>query len=132
MYCALFYAAALAQQAGGRIQLLYVNEPAKQYWEGVRQAQLDEETSKARTLFRLIRRQLNNQGFEGVATEEMIRNGKKAEEILKQINADDYVSVLVLGASTDATGRVPSSPHSPAGRFRSPSPSSPVTRRLRT
>jgi hypothetical protein len=58
----------------------------------------------------LIRRELNNQGFDGVVTEEVIRQGKKAEEILKQIDEDD------ASPSTEATGPVPSSPPSPEGR----------------
>jgi nucleotide-binding universal stress UspA family protein len=107
VYCALFYAAGRVQHAGGRIQLLYVIEPENQFWEGVRQAQLEEQTNKARALFRLLRRELNNQGFDGVVTEEVIREGKKAEEILKQIDEDNDVSVLVLGASTEATGPGP-------------------------
>ena len=107
VYCALFYAAGRVQHAGGRVQLLYVIEPENQFWEGVRQAQLEEQTSKARAVFRLLRRELNNKGFEGVATEELIREGKKAEVILKQIDEDEDVSVLVLGASTEASGPGP-------------------------
>ena len=107
VYCALFYAAGRVQHAGGRVQLLYVIEPENQFWEGVRQAQLEEQTSKARVVFRLLRRELNNNGFEAVATEELIREGKKAEVILKQIDEDEDVSVLVLGASTEAAGPGP-------------------------
>ena len=107
VYCALFYAAGRVQHAGGRVQLLYVIEPENQFWEGVRQAQLEEQTNKARAVFRLLRRELNNKGFEGVATEELIREGKKAEVILKQIDEDEDVSVLVLGASTEASGPGP-------------------------
>jgi len=54
-----------------------------------------------------LRRELNNKGFEGVVTEEVIREGKKAEVILKQIDEDEDVSVLVLGASTEASGPGP-------------------------
>jgi len=68
--CALFYAAGRVQHGGGRVQLLYVIESERPVWEGVRQAQLEEQTSKARAMFRLLRRELNNKGFEGVATEE--------------------------------------------------------------
>ena len=95
VYCALFYAAGRVQHAGGRVQLLCVIEPENQFWEGVRQAQLEEQTNKARALFRLLRRELNNKGFECVITEEVIREGKKAEEILKQI---DDVAGMPRGA----------------------------------
>jgi nucleotide-binding universal stress UspA family protein len=82
------------QRAGGRVQLLYVIEPENRFWDGVRQAQLEEQTNKARALFRLFRRELKDQGFDGVIIEEVIREGKKAEEILKQIDEDEDVSVL--------------------------------------
>ena len=68
VYCALFYAAGRVQHAGGRIQLLYVIEPENQFWAGVRHANLEEQTNKARALFRLFRRELNNKGFDGVIT----------------------------------------------------------------
>jgi nucleotide-binding universal stress UspA family protein len=102
VYCALFYAAGRVQQAGGRLQLLYVIELESQFWDGVRQAQIEEQTDKARALFRLFRRELKNRGFDGVITEEVIREGKKAEEILKQIDEDEDVSVFVLGALAEA------------------------------
>jgi hypothetical protein len=37
----------------------------------------------------------------------VIREGKKAEVILKQIDEDEDVSVLVLGASPEASGPGP-------------------------
>lgn len=104
---ALFYAAGRVLHAGGRILLLYVIEPENQFWEGVRQVQLEEETNKARAIFRLFRRKLNNEGYESVPTDEVIREGKKPEEILKHIDEDEDVSVLVLGASNEASGPGP-------------------------
>jgi nucleotide-binding universal stress UspA family protein len=104
---ALFYAAGRVLHAGGSILLLYVIEPENQFWQGVRQAQLEEQTNKARAIFRLFRRKLNNEGYEAVQTEEVIREGKKAEEIVKHIDEDEDVSVLVLGASKEASGPGP-------------------------
>jgi nucleotide-binding universal stress UspA family protein len=104
---ALYYAAGRVQHTGGRILLLYVIEPDNQFWEGVRQVQLEEQTNKARALFRLFRRKLNNEGFEDVAVEEVIREGKKVDEILKQIDEDEDIAVLVLGASNEAAGPGP-------------------------
>ena len=99
---ALFYAAGRVLHAGS-VLLLYVIEPDNQFWEGVRQVQLEEQTNKARG-FRLFRRKLNNEGYEAVPTEEVIREGKKLEEIVKQIDEDEDVAVLVLGASKEAAG----------------------------
>ena len=104
---ALFYAAGRVLHAGGSILLLYVIEPENQFWEGVRQVQLEEETNKARAIFRLLRRKLNNDGYEAVQTEEVIREGKKPEEILKQIDEDEDIAVLVLGASKETSGPGP-------------------------
>jgi nucleotide-binding universal stress UspA family protein len=104
---ALFYAAGRVMHAGGCVLLLYVIEPENQFWEGVRQVQLEEETNKARAIFRLFRRKLNNDGYEAVATEEVIREGKKVDEILKQIDEDEDIAVLVLGASNEAAGPGP-------------------------
>lgn len=104
---ALFYAAGRVLHAGGSVLLLYIIEPEAQFWEGVRQVQLEEETNKARAIFRLLRRKLNNDGYDDVATEEVIREGKKGEEILKQIDEDEDIAVLVLGASKEAAGPGP-------------------------
>jgi|SRR6185312_1599687 nucleotide-binding universal stress UspA family protein len=104
---ALYYAAGRVVHTGGTIVLLYVIEPDNQFWEAVRLAQLEEQTTKAKALFRLFRRKLNNEGFEGAVTEEVIREGKTVEEILKQIDEDEDIAVLVLGASKEATGPGP-------------------------
>ena len=104
---ALYYAAGRALHAGGRIVLLYVIEPENQFWDSVRQAQLDEQTNKARALFRLFRRKLNNAGYDKVGTDEVIREGKLIDAILQQIEDDEDVAVLVLGASKESAGPGP-------------------------
>jgi nucleotide-binding universal stress UspA family protein len=104
---ALFYAAGRISHTGGSVVLLYVIEPDNQFWDAVRQVQLEEQTNKARALFRLFRRKLAAAGLDGVTTEEVIREGKKVEAILQQIDEDEDIAVLVLGASTEATGPGP-------------------------
>lgn len=105
---ALFYAALRVAHTGGRLSLLYVIEPqAYQHWMGVRQVQLEEETTKAKALFRLFRRKLNAAGFEALEHEEFIREGKKSEQIVRQIEEDEDIAVLVLGASADPKGPGP-------------------------
>ena len=94
---ALFYAAGRVLHAGGCVLLLYVIEPENQFWEGVRQVQLEEETNKAKALFRLFRRKLHLIGLESIPCEEVIREGIKSEEIMKTIDEDEDVAVLVLG-----------------------------------
>ena len=105
---ALYYAASRVQRSSGIIVMLYVIEPAEfTHWKGVRERQIEEETATAKALFRLFRRKLNQAGFEDVVTEEAIREGAKAEQILQAINEDDDVAIMVLGASTDAKGPGP-------------------------
>lgn len=105
---ALYFAASRIGHSGGQITLLYVIEPQDFHqWMGVKQAHLDEETNKAKALFRLHRRKLGQAGFDQISTEEVVREGEKAAEIVKLIDADEDVAILVLGASTDAKGPGP-------------------------
>jgi nucleotide-binding universal stress UspA family protein len=105
---ALFYAAGrVTHAAGGRVVLLFVIEPDNQFWDAVRQVQLDEQTTKAKALFRLFRRKLTNAGYDNVVLEEVIREGKLLDAIQQQIEEDEDVAVLVLGASKDAAGPGP-------------------------
>jgi len=105
---ALYFAASRIEHSGGVITMCYVIQPqAFQHWMGVRQVQLEEESNTARALFRLFRRKLNLAGFESVDTEEVIREGTKAEEIIKLIDEDEDIALLVLGASIDAKGPGP-------------------------
>jgi nucleotide-binding universal stress UspA family protein len=108
MEAALYFAASRIQHSGGQLVMLYVIEPQDyQHWVGVRQVQLEEETNKAKAVFRLNRRKLNNAGFDAIVCEEVIREGKKADEILKLIDEDEDIAVLVLGAAADSKGPGP-------------------------
>lgn len=105
---ALYYTASRVHRSSGTIAMLYVIEPGEyQHWMGVRQVQLEEETNKAKALFRMFRRKLNLAGFEDVITEEVIREGTPAEAIVQQISEDEDVAILVLGAATDVKGPGP-------------------------
>jgi nucleotide-binding universal stress UspA family protein len=105
---ALYYAASRVQRSSGIIVMLYVIEPAAfTHWKGVRERQIEEETATAKALFRLFRRKLNQAGFENVVSEEAIREGATAEQILQAINEDDDIAIMVLGASTDVKGPGP-------------------------
>jgi len=86
--CALYYAASRIQRSSGSLQV-------------------EEETTKAKALFRMFRRKLNLAGFKDVASEDVIREGAKGEEIRKLIDEDEDIAVLVLGASTDPAGPGP-------------------------
>lgn len=105
---ALYFAASRISHSNGSIALLHVIEPQDyQHWVGVRQMQLEEDTNKAKALFRLFRRKLAQAGFEDVVSDEVIREGKAAEEIVKLIEEDPDIGILVLGASVEAKGPGP-------------------------
>lgn len=105
---ALYYAASRVQRSSGLIVMLYVIEPGElQNWAGVRQVQIEEETTKAKALFRLFRRKLAHAGFEAVETEDVVREGRTGEEINRLIAEDEDIAILVLGASVDPTGPGP-------------------------
>ena len=115
---ALYYTAARVLRSSGSIVMLYVIVPGEyQHWMGVRQKQLEEETNKAKALFRLFRRKLNLAGFETVTSEEVIREGAPAEEIIKLINEDEDIAILVLGAAADIEGPGPLVSSLAAGGF---------------
>jgi len=105
---ALFYAASRMQRSSGSLVLLYVIVPQEfQHWINVRQQQVEEETAKAKALFRLMRRKLNLAGYDNVTCEEIIREGEPDAEIRKLIDEDEDIAVLVLGASAEAAGPGP-------------------------
>lgn len=105
---ALYFCASRIAHTSGTIVMLYVIKLQNfQHWMGVRQVQMEEETAKARALFRLFRRKLNLAGFEHVPTEEVIREGKNSDEIIALIEEDVDIAILVLGASTETSGPGP-------------------------
>ncbi|MGE0700869.1 MAG: universal stress protein [Hyphomicrobiaceae bacterium] len=105
---ALFFAASRIGHTGGQIALLYVIEPTDfTQWAGIKAMQVEEETAKAKALFRLNRRKLDKAGFDTIPTEEVVRSGKRADEILKLIDEDEDIAIMILGASTEARGPGP-------------------------
>ena len=105
---ALYFAANRCRRTNSSILLLYVIQPQEfQHWMGVREVQVEEETSKAKALFRLFRRKLANEGFEDVPVDDMLREGTLSDEIHAAIDEDEDVAVLVLGASAGNKGPGP-------------------------
>jgi nucleotide-binding universal stress UspA family protein len=105
---ALIYAANRATRTNGSIVLLYVIEPGEAgQWLGVRDIYIEEQTNKAKAVFRLFRRKLKSQGCDESNVEDVIREGIKSEQIVKLIDEDRDIAVLVLGASTDPAGPGP-------------------------
>lgn len=104
---ALAFAASRAQRTAGQLALLYVIEPGVDLWLGVEDVAREEGHNKAKAVFRLFGRKLKSMGFEKLVPEEIVREGVKADEILKMIEEDEDIGVLVLGASKDPSGPGP-------------------------
>jgi nucleotide-binding universal stress UspA family protein len=105
---ALAFAASRALRTNGQLALLYVIEPGVEFqWLGVEDVAREEGHNKAKAVFRLFGRKLKAMGFEEIAPEEIVREGVKSEEILKLIEEDEDIGVLVLGASKDPSGPGP-------------------------
>jgi len=105
---ALQFAARVAARTGGVLTLLYVIEPGDfQHWIGVEAVRREEEADKAQALFRLARMKLEAVGCASVEHEEVLREGKKSDEIVKIIEEDEDIAIFVLGAGTEAEGPGP-------------------------
>lgn len=108
MDTALAYAVRRSRRTGGSLVLLYIIEPPETtHWLGVEAAFREEATTKAMAVFRLCARKIHNWGFTDVTPEEQIREGHRADEVMKFIEEDRDIGVLVLGASTDPKGPGP-------------------------
>ena len=105
---ALAFAANRVRRTGGMITLLYVIEPGDfQHWIGVKERQREEALQKAKAVFRLFGRKLKANNFEDLTVEEVVREGKRSDEILKLIEEDEDIAIIVLGASVDQAGPGP-------------------------
>lgn len=105
---ALFFCASrIAHSSGVMVMLNVIQREDFPSWMGVQQVHIEEETNKAKARFRLLRRKLNQAGFEHVAIEEVIREGKTTEEITKLIAEDQDIGILVLGAAVSTKGPGP-------------------------
>lgn len=115
---ALAFAASRAQRTKGGLALLYVVEPGDfQHWLGVEEIAREEGLNKAKAVFRLFQRKLKSMGFKKLEAEEIIREGKKDEEIVALIDEDEDMAVLVLGASKDPSGPGPLVSSLAAGKY---------------
>ncbi len=71
--------------------LFVIQPPEMTHWLGVEEVFREEQHNKAKAVFRLHSRKLKNWGFDDMLAEEIIREGNKAEEILKLVEEDRRV-----------------------------------------
>jgi len=103
---ALHFAAKRAEHTGGGVTLLSVISPADfQHWLGVGNIMREEAEEEARKVLDYMVNAA--QACSGIVPETVIREGSMAEELIKLIEADEDIAILVLGASTEASGPGP-------------------------
>ena len=119
---ALRFACLRARHTAGRVAMLYVLEPAdSQQWMAVEDLMREERRAEAEATVK----QLSEQVFElsGCMPAIFLREGKVRDELLKLIEEEPSISILVLGAATGPEGPGPLVSHlagKMVGRLRIP------------
>ena len=104
---ALYFASRRAARVGINVIMLRVidTHDRNQQWLGVADIMRAEAHEEAQQM--LARAAARANGIAGVTPEQVIREGDTAEEILKLIDEDEDISVLVLAAGVSDTGPGP-------------------------
>lgn len=103
---ALRYACVRAQKTGGRVALLYVIESADfQQWVGVGELMRDEARQEAEQTLQKIAGDVQKQSAAMPVL--YVREGERRDELLKLIDEEPTISILVLGAATGPRGPGP-------------------------
>jgi nucleotide-binding universal stress UspA family protein len=103
---ALLFAARRALHTGGALVLLYVIVPSEfTQWVGVENIMRAEATEEAEAALGKAADYVRDKT--GIEPQVVIREGQRAEEVVKLIEEDEDVAVLVLAASTDNEGPGP-------------------------
>ena len=103
---ALRFASLRARNTGGRVALLYVVEPADfQHWMSVENLMREESRQEAEEVLQTYSAQV--QQWSGRTPVLHLREGKLQDELLKLIDEDQSISILVLGADTGGKGPGP-------------------------
>ena len=116
---ALYFASRRSLRIGATVVMFRVIETQdrNQQWLGVADIMRAEAHEEAGAM--LARASARANGIAGITPEQVIREGDTAEEILKLIDEDEDISVLVLAAGVDSEGPGPlvASLGSTAGTF---------------
>lgn len=116
---AVYFASRRALRTGASILMLRVIETTdrNQQWLGVADIMRAEEHESANAV--LDRYALRASSITGVTPERVIREGEKAEELLKLIDEDEDIAALILaaGAGKEGPGPLVSTTVKSAGEF---------------
>jgi len=103
---AIRYACLRAKKTGGRVAMLHVTQPEDmQEWIGVSRLIRDEARQQAEALMQKMAAEV--QKLSGAMPVLFFREGERREEVMKVIDEEPSISILVLGASTGPKGPGP-------------------------
>ena len=102
---ALRYACRRAKATGGRVAMLYVTEPVGSEWLAVGNLMREEQRAEAEARMQELAAQA--QALSGEMPVLHVREGTPRDELLKLLDEEPSISVLVLGAGTDPSGPGP-------------------------
>jgi len=106
MRVALRFACRRARHTDGRVALLYVIEPSEyRHFMGVGDLMREEARTEAEILMHKLASQV--QEMSGAVPIVFLREGNRRDELLKLIGEEPSISILVLGANTEASGPGP-------------------------
>jgi nucleotide-binding universal stress UspA family protein len=104
---AVAYAARRAERSGGGLVMLFVIENSDfQQWFGVEKIMRAEAQEKGEAIINQFVDKMRHFAPK-LEPEKIMREGNKAEEILKLIEEDEDIAILVLAASTEKEGPGP-------------------------
>jgi nucleotide-binding universal stress UspA family protein len=103
---AIRYACLRARKTGGRVAMLHVTAPEDmQEWIGVSRLFKEESRQQAEALMQKMAAEV--QKLSGAMPVLYFREGERREEVMKLIDEEPSVSILVLGAATGPKGPGP-------------------------
>lgn len=102
---ALRFACRRARKTGGRVAMLYVTEPASAEWLGVGEIMRQERRAEAETRLQELASEVRE--LAGDLPVLYVREGQPRDELLKLLDEEPSISVLVLGADPGPKGPGP-------------------------
>ena len=103
---ALRFAARRAEHTGGGLTLLYVITPGDfQHWLNIETMMREEAKREARRILRRVASEAAE--YSAIKPEQVIREGAMADEIVKLIEEDKAIAILVLAAASGSEGPGP-------------------------
>jgi nucleotide-binding universal stress UspA family protein len=106
MKTALRYACRRAAKSGGRVAMVHVSEPTGfREWVGVSQLMEDEARQQAEAVMQKMAAEVSK--LSGKMPVLYFREGDRREEVMKLIDEELTISILVLGAATGPKGPGP-------------------------